>query len=64
MNISKVFNMIVLGGFLKVRPIIKNESVIKGLKKSLPVRYHNLIPVNEQALLRGEEIIYEVSKPE
>jgi 2-oxoglutarate ferredoxin oxidoreductase subunit gamma len=64
MNSSKTFNMIVLGGFLKVRPIIKNESVIKGLKKSLPVRYHNLIPMNEQALLRGEEIIYEVRKAE
>jgi 2-oxoglutarate ferredoxin oxidoreductase subunit gamma len=64
MNMSKVFNMIVLGGFMKVRPIIKNESVIKGLKKSLPVRYHNMIPVNEQALLRGEEIIYEVRKAE
>jgi 2-oxoglutarate ferredoxin oxidoreductase subunit gamma len=64
MNSSKTFNMIVLGGFLKVRPIIKNENVIKGLKKSLPVRYHNLIPMNEQALLRGEEIIYEVRKAE
>jgi 2-oxoglutarate ferredoxin oxidoreductase subunit gamma len=64
MNSSKTFNMIVLGGFLKVKPIIKNENVIKGLKKSLPARYHNLIPMNEQALLRGEEIIYEVRKAE
>ena len=36
--------MIVLGGFLKVKPIIKLENVIKGLKKSLPERYHKLIP--------------------
>jgi 2-oxoglutarate ferredoxin oxidoreductase subunit gamma len=60
MNISKTFNMIVLGGFIKVRPIIKLENVLKGLKKSLPERYHNLIPMNEKALLRGEEIIREV----
>jgi len=60
MNISKTFNMIVLGGFIKVRPIIKLENVIKGLKKSLPERYHNLIPMNEKALHRGEEIIREV----
>jgi 2-oxoglutarate ferredoxin oxidoreductase subunit gamma len=60
MNMSKVFNMIVLGGFIKVRPIIKIENVIKGLKKSLPERYHNLIPLNEKALIRGEEIIREV----
>jgi len=60
MNMSKVFNMIVLGGFIKVRPFIKLENVIQGLKKSLPERYHNLIPMNEKALLRGEEIIREV----
>ena len=62
MNSPKTFNMVVLGGFLKVRPIIMLENVIKGLKKSLPERYHNLIPVNEQALRRGEEIIREVQK--
>ena len=60
MNSPKVFNMIVLGGFLKVKPIIKLENVIKGLKKSLPERYHNLIPMNEKALERGREIIKKV----
>ena len=62
MNSPKIFNTIVLGGFLKVKPIIKLENVIKGLKKSLPERYHNLIPMNETALKRGEEIIKEVQK--
>ena len=62
MNNVKIFNMIVLGGFIKVKPIIKLENVIKGLKKSLPERYHNLIPLNEKALIRGEEIIKEVWK--
>lgn len=62
LNSPKTFNTIVLGGFLKVKPIIKLENVIKGLKKSLPERYHNLIPINEQALKRGEEIITEVQK--
>lgn len=57
---SKTFNMIVLGGFLKVKPIIKLENVIKGLKKSLPERYHSMIPVNETALLSGMEIIKKV----
>jgi 2-oxoglutarate ferredoxin oxidoreductase subunit gamma len=59
MNSPKTFNMIVLGGFIKVRPVVTLENVIKGLKKSLPTRYHNLIPMNEKALLRGEEIIRE-----
>jgi 2-oxoglutarate ferredoxin oxidoreductase subunit gamma len=62
LNIQKTFNMIVLGGFIKVKPIMKIENVIKGLKKSLPERYHNLIPMNEKALKRGEEIIREVQK--
>ena len=62
LNISKTFNMVVLGGFIKVRPVIKLENVIKGLKKSLPERYHNLIPMNEKALIRGEEIIQEIHK--
>lgn len=57
MNNSKIFNMIVMGGFLKVKPLIKIENVVKGLKKSLPERYHNLIPINEKALQRGMEII-------
>jgi 2-oxoglutarate ferredoxin oxidoreductase subunit gamma len=60
MNSPKIFNMIVLGGFLKIKPIIKIENVIKGLKKSLPERYHNLIPMNEKALVRGNEIIKKV----
>ena len=62
MNSPKTFNMIVLGGFIKVRPVVTLENVIKGLKKSLPARYHNLIPMNEKALLKGEEIISEVNK--
>jgi 2-oxoglutarate ferredoxin oxidoreductase subunit gamma len=60
MNSPKTFNMVVLGGFLKIKPIIKIENVIKGLKKSLPERYHNLIPMNEKALVRGNEIIKKV----
>jgi 2-oxoglutarate ferredoxin oxidoreductase subunit gamma len=62
MNSPKTFNMVVMGGFLKVKPVLKLENVIKGLKKSLPERYHKLIPENEKALLRGEEIIEVVHK--
>jgi len=57
MESSKTFNMIVLGGYLKIKPIIKIENVLKGLKKSLPERYHHLIPMNEKALKKGIEII-------
>jgi 2-oxoglutarate ferredoxin oxidoreductase subunit gamma len=61
MKMQKVFNMIVLGGFMKVKPILRTEFVIKGLQKSLPERYHNLIPLNEEAIKRGMEIITKVN---
>jgi 2-oxoglutarate ferredoxin oxidoreductase subunit gamma len=62
METTKTFNMIVLGGFLKIKPIVKMDNVIEGLKKSLPERYHHLLPVNEKAIQRGTEIIQEIQK--
>ncbi|MDR1225319.1 MAG: 2-oxoacid:acceptor oxidoreductase family protein [Prevotellaceae bacterium] len=57
MGNAKVFNMIVLGSYLKIKPLVKLENVVKGLQKSLPERTHKLIPMNEQAILRGMEIV-------
>lgn len=64
MNNTKVFNMIVLGGLLKVVPVVELENVMKGLKKSLPERHHKLLPMNEEAIKRGMEIIQVVNKAE
>jgi len=60
MGNTKIFNMVILGGFMKARPIVKLENVIAGLKKSLPARYHKLIPLNEAAITKGMEKIEEV----
>ena len=60
MNNTKVMNMIVLGGFLKLKPLIKMENITKGLKKVLPERYHNLVPLNLEAINKGAEIIQKV----
>ncbi len=57
MNNTKIFNMIVVGGFLKIKPILELDNVLKGLKKVLPERYHKLIPLNEEAIKKGMEII-------
>lgn len=57
MKNTRIFNMIVLGAFLKLKPIVKLENVIEGLKKSIPERYHNLLPLNEKAIYRGLEIV-------
>ena len=57
MGNPKVFNMIVFGSYLKIRPILSLDNVEKGLKKSLPERYHRLIPLNLEAIKKGEEIV-------
>lgn len=54
---SKIMNMIVLGGVLKVAPMVSIEGVMSGLKNSLPERHHKLLPINEKALNKGMEII-------
>ncbi len=58
----KIFNMVILGSFLAARPIVKLENVIEGLKKSLPERYHKLIPLNEKAIKAGMDNLKEVNK--
>jgi 2-oxoglutarate ferredoxin oxidoreductase subunit gamma len=55
MSNSKTFNMIILGAYLKIKPVVNMENVLKGLKKSLPDRHHHLIPVNEEAIKVGIE---------
>ena len=57
LGMMKVFNMIVLGGFLKLKPLIQPEFIHKGLEKSLPARHHKLIPENEKAIEIGKQIL-------
>jgi 2-oxoglutarate ferredoxin oxidoreductase subunit gamma len=61
MGNPRVFNMIIVGGYLKVRPIVSLDNVQKGLEKSLPARYHNLIPLNIEAIKKGQEIVEKVN---
>jgi 2-oxoglutarate ferredoxin oxidoreductase subunit gamma len=57
MKNAKVFNMIVLGGLLKVCPVVSTEGLNKALYKSLPERHHAMIPLNMQAVEEGMKII-------
>ena len=59
-KMAKTFNMIVLGGLLKIRPVVSIDSVVKALYKTLPERHHHLIPMNEEAIRIGMDIIQEV----
>jgi len=56
LNNNKVMNMIILGAFLKKKPVISFESALEGIKKVLPERYHNLIPLNKAAMEKGMEL--------
>lgn len=53
---TKIMNMIILGAFLKIKPIITHENILEGLKSVLPERYHHLLPLNEAAIQRGMEL--------
>ena len=57
MKNAKVFNMIVLGGLLKVCPVVSTEGLQKALYKSLPQRHHQLIPLNMKAVEEGMRLI-------
>ena len=56
MNNTKIMNMIVLGSFIAETNVVEIESLMHALKEVLPERYHNLLPLNEQALRRGMEL--------
>lgn len=62
MRNAKVFNMIVLGGLLRVCPVVGKEGLRKALLKTLPERHHRLIPLNMQAVDQGMQIIRETIK--
>lgn len=57
MNNLRAFNMIVLGGLLKAAPVVSLEHVMQGLKKTLPERHHGTLPMNEEAIIKGMEIV-------
>lgn len=57
MNMSKAFNMFILGALLKIKPMVEFDNVLLGLKKSLPERHHHLLGQNEIALRKGMEIV-------
>jgi len=60
MKNAKTMNMIVLGAYLQLKPVVEIESILEALKKVLPEKYHHLLPINRQALERGAEMVSEL----
>ncbi len=59
-GMTRMFNTMVLGGYLAVRPVVRAVSVVEGLHHSLPQRARSMIPANEEAMKVGAGIIREV----
>jgi 2-oxoglutarate ferredoxin oxidoreductase subunit gamma len=59
MGKRQIANMILLGAFLEMRPIVSIENVLKALHEVLPERHHHLIPLNEEALHIGQKFAAE-----
>ena len=60
MKNAKTMNMIMLGAYLQLKPVVKNESILEALAKVLPEKYHHLLPVNREALELGEALAREL----
>ncbi len=56
MGKKQVANMIMLGAFLHLQPLVRKESVMDALAKVLPERHHHLLPLNEEALDVGKNL--------
>ena len=63
MKNAKIMNMIILGAYLQLKPVVKNASILEALKKVLPEKYHHLLPVNLQALEKGEAMAMQLNEP-
>lgn len=57
MKNAKIMNMIILGAYLKLKPVVSNHSILEALKKVLPEKYHHLLAINQQALEKGEAMV-------
>jgi 2-oxoglutarate ferredoxin oxidoreductase subunit gamma len=57
---TKIMNMIVLGSFIAETSVVEIDSLMHALKEVLPERYHHLLPLNEQAIRRGMELVVKV----
>jgi 2-oxoglutarate ferredoxin oxidoreductase subunit gamma len=54
---KKTMNMIILGTFLSMKPLVSVKSIMEGLSKVLPERNHHLLPINEKALKHGMSLL-------
>ncbi|MFZ1528857.1 MAG: 2-oxoacid:acceptor oxidoreductase family protein [Ferruginibacter sp.] len=57
MKNAKIMNMIMLGVYLHLKPVVKMDDVMQALEKVLPEKYHHLLPLNRLAMEKGAELL-------
>jgi 2-oxoglutarate ferredoxin oxidoreductase subunit gamma len=53
----RIANMVALGAFSKVRPILHMDSLVNALEKALPARRKEMLSLNREALRLGGESV-------
>jgi len=53
----RVANMIALGAFIRVRPVVGVDSLIHALDRGLPAGRKGMLPLDEKAIQRGCELV-------
>ena len=56
-NATKVANMFLLGAFMKIHPILDINYVMEGVKHSVSERNWKYLPLNEQAIKAGMDLV-------
>lgn len=54
---GRIANMVMLGALLAEKEVVSMEAVMKALRKALPAHRHDLLPLNEQALKCGADVV-------
>lgn len=54
---SRVANMVMLGAYLEKTRAVSQESIIESLRKVLGPSKEHLIPINQEALRRGAQLV-------
>jgi hypothetical protein len=59
---KKIFNMLILGVFLEIKPIKKIEKVIESLRESITESYQQLIPSYLKVISSGMKISFLIKR--
>lgn len=59
MKMPRAMNMLMLGAYLQLKPVVSLSSVEEALRKVLPEKYHHILPGNMQAIEKGKALLAE-----